>query len=820
MAFKDCLEVIQKAAGRELTHDEAEEIYSALEREMLSMMRKGMPEADAARAAGKSIAERSRKASLEERRSAAINAVVYENLQGRRVEGREADAVYAIVNGFQGGFRRPGNFRNAGLSVDALGNTAEYQAKGMLVADLERAGLFKAVARRDPTFERDMIRELWRWKNPENGAATGNKHAADAAGILGKHLNLARMSQNEAGAAIGEILTYIGRQGHDAYKIRGAGFDAWRAKIEPNLDARSFDGMDTPADVTKFLRETYQALGSGVHDEPGDWLAFKGPGNLAKRVSQSRSLHFKSADAWLEYNADFGTGNAFDSILHGIGMGQRNAAVMRVMGTNPNAMLERLVKDWEIQARDRGDLKMAAQLARDFPQNNRLLDRAMKKTIDVRGQTLANVGAVTRNIQSLRLGSSMISSFQDIASLGSTARHNGAGAIESYSRSIIDLLPTDSTARRELAYEAGFLMDKMNSSMMNRFMAIDGPEGKAAGLARLHMKLSGQPWWSAEMKESFGMSTAHRVARNADKEFSALPGRWQTTMRRYGIEDAEWNALRAVKGRAADGNDYILAGDIMNLPDDAVAGLVSPTRSANAARRELADKYGAYLNDQVNEGMSEPTPWVRDFMAGGSASAGSAVGEAWRTAMQFKSFTASFMVRSMTRELFRDGVDVGGLAKLIVGSTVMGYVSYQLKQIAAGREPRTAQEPGDYRKLLFASMLQGGGLGLFGDFLFGEVNRFGGDIGDSLTGPTVQTMGDAQKVWAALVEGDVGKAGAEAVRIPQGFNTLWWARTALNALVFWQIQELLNPGFARRFEDGVRRNNNQGMLLGPMAVTQ
>lgn len=834
MAYKDCVDAIKKASGRDLSDDEAQAIFEAVEDRIRREMKKGMTRAEAGRKAGKELSEEMRLAVAIEKRSQTINALVWSDLSARRVEGREADAVQALVTGFAGKFRRPGNFANAGLSVDAMGIAAVERAHGAVIADLERAGLFDAVARRDANFERDIIREMWRLDDPNAGTATGNKHAADVAAILSKHMEIARLEQNKAGAWIGKQDHYVGRQTHDRYKIRTAGFDAWRETIEARLDPRTFDGLETPGERTSWLRSVWEALASGMHESPsGDWqTAFKGPGNLAKKVSQSRKLHFASADGWMEYNALYGQGDVFSAVMHGIERGQRNAAVMRVLGTNPQNMFDRLVSDWAQQAKDRGDFAQSDRLMAEAGKNSRILDRAMNKTIAAGNQTAANVSAMIRNVEMFKLGASMLSSFTDLGTVAANARHNGVGVFQSMADSVVNLLPTDSVARRESAHELGVGLDGLKHSITNRFMATDSPNGMAASTVQTFMKWTGQNWWTSNMKEAQGMILANNMARRAGDQFSALPPLMQTTLRRYGIEDAEWNALRQGAQKAVDGNAYLFPASALDLPDEAVAHL---GKTPDAARQQLHDKLSTYVIDQTREGMSEQTAGVRDLMTGGSLAPGSLWGEGARFVSQFKSFTATFMMRSLARELFRDGANAGGIATLVVASTALGYVAMTMKEIAKGRMPRAPETEGDYAKLVLAAMAQGGGFGIWGDFVFGEANRFGGGPLASAMGPAAGTASDILQSFAAvrtaLIE-DGSKSGSawrqaqsEALSLaknmpPLSALNLFYTRAAMDYLVYWRLQDVINPGWARRYEQRVKRENDQQFWLSPTAATR
>ena len=79
--------------------------------------------------------------------------------------------------------------------------------------------------------------------------------------------------------------------------------------------------------------------------------------------------------------------------------------------------------------------------------------------------------------------------------------------------------------------------------------------------------------------------------------------------------------------------------------------------------------------------------------------------------MQFKQYPFTYIQRHFMRELRRDGVDVAGLAHLIVATSLLGYASMTLKELVKGRNPRQPEDASDYAKLVMAAMAQGGGLG-------------------------------------------------------------------------------------------------------------
>jgi hypothetical protein len=203
-------------------------------------------------------------------------------------------------------------------------------------------------------------------------------------------------------------------------------------------------------------------------------------------------------------------------------------------------------------------------------------------------------------------------------------------------------------------------------------------------------------------------------------------------------------------------------------------------------------------------------------MASLGTQAGTPAGELVRLLMQFKTFTITYMTRSLGREFRRDGIDAGGLAHLIAATTALGYLSMTLKDLAKGRNPREPDDAASYGKLVAAAMVQGGGLGIYGDFLFGEANRVGGGFIGTLAGPTAGSIEGVQKLLSAA-RGE-GNAAAEAIRLGVGhtpFVNLFYARAGLDYAVIYRLQEWANPGYLRRMEQRVKRDNNQTFWLRP-----
>jgi hypothetical protein len=795
MSTNDCIQTISAAIGRKLSNEEIRNIADEVEARITSKLKRGEFREDAALSAGRQLAGEELLAALIEKRNAAINIRVRQAVDLRIAPEKEAEGIRAILTGAHG------VFAGAARSIDAMRHGLFAERIGGMIADLKREGLMNALMRRDKNFDRDVAVELWALREPSSARPTHNPQAYATAQILNKYQEALRGDLNNAGAWIGKQDNYVVRQSHDMLKVRGDGsaaaFQTWREVIEPKLDERTFDGRP---DRTEFLRNVWKALSSGVHEiaKSETMAGFTGPGSLAKRVSHERLLHFKGPDAWFDYNEQFGKGAVIDAVGSAIEKGTRDLALMRTLGTNPEAMYQ-AVRDKAIaEALNREDFRTVDRLK---GQTNDKIMAVLTGAADIPAHTTwAKIGSTVRVLESMsKLGGVVLSSIPDLAVNAAMLRHNGVPLFEAYARQMHGLLPMG-PERREIADMLGVGIDHMLGTVMHRFQAEDGALGKMSAAARTFYRLTGLTYWTDSLKASSGLMLSSNLAERAGTAFGSLNSRFQATLLRYGIDEAEWAKLAAEKQIAADGRHYILPAHVQD--------------------RELADKLSTYITDQVREGMTEPTAFNRVIATGG-LQRGTGWGEGVRLIMQFKQYAITYLDRTVGRELYRgEGKDVGGLAHLIVATTALGYLSMTLKELAKGRNPRSPESKGDYLILLGAAMIQGGGAGIYGDFLFGEANRMGGGVVDTFFGPTAGTVKEAHRVWADTLRQD-GHPLAEAfgaVKNSTPFLNLFYTRAVLDHLVLFRMQEWANPGYLRRYEQRVKKENKQTFWLSPSAT--
>jgi hypothetical protein len=117
-------------------------------------------------------------------------------------------------------------------------------------------------------------------------------------------------------------------------------------------------------------------------------------------------------------------------------------------------------------------------------------------------------------------------------------------------------------------------------------------------------------------------------------------------------------------------------------------------------------------------------------------------------------------------------------------------------------------------KTLMAALAQGGGVGLLGDFMFGETNRMGGGLIDTLAGPVLGDLGALAKIFYKVRDDTYGIGGdahhgkgtysdiwADIAHFTKGhipFANLIGLKGALDYLLWNHIFEAISPGYWER----------------------
>lgn len=557
-----CIDVVRREVG-DLTPDELDELLREMRRRQRGYMQQGMPAQDAGQKAAQTVTNDLKLAAAIERRNSAINLRV-------RREGLDFINTQFADNPAEGLTALLAGSNKAGvgtrMSADAVQHALKGQYVGGVIGDLERAGLFEVFA--DGALDQSVSRALWAIKTPDEFAKYP-KPAQQIAKIVRRWQEKARVDANRAGAWIGEADGYIVRQAHDADKLQRAGFERWRDAILPRLDLQKMfpDGVPNGVDLDRYLDESFTGVVSGIHESLSTNAekmgGFKGPGNIAKKMSQGRKLEFKSADDWFEYNKEFGTGNVREAVLLGLSRSADATGLMRVLGTNPEYNFRALYDAVRGQLREKRDFAGLEKLNRwgnpDKLWGKALLQEVMGRSSAPADRVFATAGTVIRGWNSMTaLGGAVLSSVTDIPVRAMELRYQGQnflGAIaEGMVLPITRLLEGAQSAaeRKALLAELGYFSDGVSGLLGARFSSQDGAAGTMSRAQRLFFKASFLTGWTDIFRDASMLATSGHLAALTDLDHAKLPEASTRLLDQYGIGADEWQLLRAATRTLGD----------------------------------------------------------------------------------------------------------------------------------------------------------------------------------------------------------------------------------------------------------------------------
>ena len=122
-------------------------------------------------------------------------------------------------------------------------------------------------------------------------------------------------------------------------------------------------------------------------------------------------------------------------------------------------------------------------------------------------------------------------------------------------------------------------------------------------------------------------------------------------------------------------------------------------------------------------------------------------------------------------------------------------------------------------------MLQGGGLGIYGDFLFSDVNRYDRGLAETIAGPVVGFADDVRKLTIGnvtqAIKGEDTNVASEFIGFAGRYtpgSTLWYSRLALERMVLDQGKLWADPDAKskmRRLESRYKREYGQNYWWRP-----
>lgn len=676
----------------------------------------------------------------------------------------------------------------------------------------------------------DLVREIFELGSTKDSAA-------NALGKLWREVSDdLRVRLNRAGADIGRIEGYI-PQAWDRIKTQTFGLtlgdkwellrgtleqrtaiqekarNAWIDYVLPRLDRehpkyinKETGEFMTDLELRNFLSNAWESISkNGMNKVPESNGG--GPargGSPASRLEAERQLHFKGAEAFVEANDLFGSSDVLTSIVQTVQSHSKTLALMEKLGRNPSTGFASLFT----QAKHLDALEPNLFFDRKASFAQTLFGEMSGATGSPESTAADLVARISSDKRSwltfAKMGSAFLSQPTDLVTFTTMAMNNGLGAVEAIKAMTHYLNPLNK-ADREAAQRLGLALESLPQEVMSRYADNLSGASLPNKAANMVITASFMKYWTDAMKTAHAALYGQHLSMVRDVPFKDLESRFKQTLQRHGIDQVEWDVIRQTETVELGGRQLIVPSKV--------------------ADRGVSLKLFGMFADEGDVAVLSPD-FKERALAKGNSTPGSVWGEIRRDVALFRMFTIGMLTKILPRIVASapEGSQYSRAqiaTTFALGTILAGAFNLQNKEIAKGRNPRDMTDPAFWG----AAAAQSGGLGIYGDFLFADYNRFGGGFLETAAGPVGGLLGDASRLTFGnlrqAADGEDTDVGAETVKFAKNYfvPNLWYTKTALDHLLFYRVQETVNPGYLARMKRRVESENDQSFWWNPEDAT-
>ena len=661
--------------------------------------------------------------------------------------------------------------------------------------------------------------------------SSGNKFAMEMATAWIRANELLRKLYNERGGAIPKIKGNYIPQHHEQTAVAAVDYKTWR-DFYVNMD-------DFTSDVLDLERMIDYTTGQPFTKETFEIAMFKAYNNIVFQGSHKNTYHqgfgqamynkrldhrffiYKNADAWLKHNERFGgNSSVFDIMVGHFETMSRDIGLMDVLSPNP----DNFVRWMASEVRKHVDLQSTKLSAKEFKKlqarMNTHIDDAEGMYMYLKGSSHApvnkNIAMTMASIRGLQTSSKLLSA--PVLALGDfnfarhTALYAGLPQTQFMMAHLRQILTLPKSELRRIAANSSVVAESYLdvASASARFTAEMTEQHEIMRrLTDFTLKASGLNWQTQGGRNAAGMEFMAQLA-ILPKDFKKLPAKFQEYLEMFGIGAESWKIIKETETwKPRPGSEFLNPTLILNRSD-----------LTKDAAEELAKKLMHARNDFINHAV--PTVNAKAATSGlviglGKTQPGTRSGELVRAIMQFKMFPMVFHHLHIMRGLNRG--TAGGKAKylvpLVITTTLMGALAYELKQILKGKDISSTEEMQD-PKYWINAMIHGGGLGYFGDLIFGSRYSAASGAAGLLGAVPGQALDTAELVFDNIFEGlstnkkmNLGADLSKYLRRHTPGQSMWYARLAFERLIFDQLQSMIDPKWNSKKKRKIKKTRKE-----------
>jgi hypothetical protein len=657
----------------------------------------------------------------------------------------------------------------------------------------------------------NVVREVF-------GTRTGDKAAERVAQAFRRVDDFGVDMFNQAGGSLNKLKNYFPQPARNLAKIIKGGeskfVDMHKAELDWNRTRWPDGSMIKESEREAFLKAVYDTKRSDGANKIDD-TAFRGQGRaLGNLLDQNRLLHYKDGDAWLRVHEAYGDGNVLDIMNHHISDMSHHIAAVDVFGPNPDMGFKNMQQIARKAAYNAGlpideVKKMESILSNKVQQMFNINMR--KNPMNAEGLIAATTTAVTNVLTSAYLGGASIPAFfGDMAVsavINKSNKMSAFGGMGTY----LKAMTTDKAFQRRIAAQTGWIHEQsvmaINGAerynplitMGDKYSALFADAVMRASLNTVHTT---NARWKVQ-SEFMGFLNSLK-----DTAFDDLP--IKAVMERYNINAKDWDDLRM---------------NVETFSPRADVNFLAPIKVLDTNlknKQQLFDKFQGMILEESQTAVPASRTESRVTLKGDTRP-DTLVGVILHSFGTFKNFPMSYFTilgrHAMTMPSAKSRV--GFFAAVAAATTVAGLLAVQTKELQKGREaiPLVDSEGNVNMKLLGKAFMTGGGVGIWGDFLWGSVNQYGQGPQDVVGGPLVDVVGDVTD----LAFGDLMGYAEEGLdydsktlerlvglgRKVQPGQNLWYAELVFQRLLWDSIEDIVDPDVATKRRRKMKKREDE-----------
>lgn len=570
----------------------------------------------------------------------------------------------------------------------------------------------------------------------------------------------------------------------------------------------------------EFLTHANETISTGGANkiEPGQ---VTGHGMAANANAEERSIHYKDAESWLAAQAKYGGKDAYTVMMSHVTSLAHEIAVLETLGPNPDTQfkywLDKSVKDESLaNPKKSGKVQQAASGVSD------LYDYISGKTKPIANRRIAEGFDTLRNwLVATRLGSAFVTSITDNATMHLTAQVNGMSSMKMM-RNQLQTMNLKNTDELRMARRAGLSLQTLMGEMNRWGSEALGPSFSSK-LANVTIRASLLNAATEARRRAFGVTmygSIGNTVKNAEK-FTDIEANDMRMLKSKNITPADFAVWKKAElENWGNGNDNILTPEsIYKIADKDLDGIEGNNKTL---RREAALKLMGMVNEEINMAVPEPTATIKAMTKMGTQR-GTWKGEITRSFFLFKSFPLAMIMNHWSRGLNMPshGGKAAYLASFLAGTTILGAAAQQISNVISGRDPQDMTKG----KFWAQSLMKGGSLGIYGDFLFQSNTSYGNTPLGVLAGPVAGALEDfiglTQGSLVKMAQGQKADFAANLLRVIKTnipLQNLWYTKAIVDRLAFNNLQEMVSPGYMQRMEQRAQHDYGQSFFWHPGSV--